>query len=186
MLLHTEQAACSSTAPGPCRGRRQSRSAGPRGGSGHRPVPRRFFSAPRRGLGARPLRRRSQPNRVPRAPLPSNPDAARRPRPARDPLPGHHGHLPGPRAPDLAGPAAAGGRGWLAPTQRAAAGVPGALSVRARRQDAAPRGLLGPGALGAALQPQRLHLLPVSAPPLLSGMGGHGDTRGREATPKSG
>lgn len=99
---------------------------------------------------------------------------------AEVPLPGHHGHLLGRRSPVLAGPAAAGGRGRLAQARHAAAGVPRALSVRAGRQDAAQGGLLRPGAFGAALQPQCLHFLPVSAPRLCFGKRAEG---GRQAGP---
>ena len=131
----------------------------------------------------RPRSRRSPPSCAWRATFRRKPDAALPPRPARGPLPGHHGHLLGRLAPGLARPAPAGGRGRLAEAGRAAAWVPRALSVRAGRQDAAQGGLLRPGAFGAALQPQCLHLLPVSAPSLRSGKGAEG---GKEAGPRPG
>lgn len=90
----------------------------------------------------RPRRRRSPPSCGWRATVRRKPDTDLPPRPARGPPPGHHGHLLGWRAPVLARPVPAGGRSRLAKAQRAAAGVPRALSVRAGRQDAAQGGLL--------------------------------------------
>lgn len=104
--------------------------AGPRGSS---------LRCPRRGqergaqLCRRPLSCRSPRSRVERASVGSNPNAALRLRPARGPLPGHHGHLLGQRALVLAYLSATGGRGQLAEARRAASRVSGTLSVRAGR-----------------------------------------------------
>lgn len=177
MLLHTEQPpeAATLTAPAAAAARAAPEvlvaAAGTSGPAAL--LPRAPSGGQKRGarLCRTALSCRSPRSRVRLATIRSDPGAALRPRPARGPLPGHHGHLLGRRAPVLACPTAAGGGGRFAKARRTASGVPRTLSVRARRQDAAQGGLLGPGALGAALQPQRLHLLPVSAPPLHSGRG---------------
>lgn len=175
MLLRAKQAAGSSCAHRPAPAAAAA-APGPRVAAGTRPGPAALL------LGGPALPAPAEPQKPAELLLARHGLQPGRPSPlaAAVPLPGHHGHLLGRRSPVLARPAAAGGRGRLAQTRHAAAGVPRALSVRAGRQDAAQGGLLRPGAFRAALQPQCLHLLPVSAPRLCFGKRAEG---GRQAGP---
>lgn len=175
MLLRTEQAAGNSSAHGSCSGCSQGRSR-TRAAAGTRPGPAALL------LGGPALPAPAEPQKPAELLLARHGLQPGRlsPLAVTVPLPEHHGHLLGRRPSVLAGPAAAGGGGRLAQARHATAGVPRALSVRAGRQDAAQGGLLRPGAFGAALQPQCLHLLPVSAPRLCFGKRAEG---GRQVGP---
>lgn len=111
--------------------------------------------------------RRRRPQQLPRA---------ERPAAAGAPHGGVQRHLPPPRPPPPLPRLvpAAGGEGQRA----AAAGLPGAVPLRAGGHAAAGR-LLRHGAHGRARGPQRLHLLPVSGGGTGTGTGGRSGPRGR-------